>query len=137
MEKLFSLTFYTQPNGTYRDGFHIGFFRNYDEAKMVEIVYRKEVPGFKDYPCDAEITEVPIIGPTNGNLDSVYRYVGWNINEDYDEIDIIESHCYTDRVQAESDYKKTQLQFPREEWALDLYRIGDRHWQEGFARETD
>ena len=136
MEKLFSLTFYTQPNGTCRDGFHIGFFRNYDEAKMVEIVYRKEVLGFKDYPCDAEITEVPIIGPTNANFDSVYRYVGWNINEDYDEIDIIESHCYTDRAQAESDYKKTQLQFSRDEWALDLYKIGERHWQEGFVRET-
>ena len=117
MEKLFSLTFYTQPNGEYRDGFGIGIFRTYEEAKAVEILYRKEVLGFKDYPCDAEITAVPVIGENVDAVDCVYRYEGWNINGDFDEIDIINSHCYTDRAQADNDYKEAQVQFPRNEWA--------------------
>lgn len=136
MEQLFSLMFYTQPNSTYRDGFHIGFFRTYEEAKMTELFYRKEVLGFKDYPCDAEITEVSVVGPNRNDVNCIYCYVGWNVNEDLDEIDIIESHCYTDRAQAENDYKKAQTQFSREEWALNCYMIGERHWQEGFVRET-
>jgi len=92
MKKLYCLTFYTQPNGTYRDGFHIGLFRTYTEAKNVEKRYQVEITGFKDYECDAEITEVPIIGNITDML-CVYRYVGWNENEDFDEVDIIESNC--------------------------------------------
>lgn len=135
MERLFSLTFYTQPNGEYRDGFDIGVFRTYEEAKAVEILYRKEVLGFKDYPCDAEITAVPVIGENVDAVDCVYRYEGWNVNEDFDEIDIIRSHCYTDRAQAETDYAEAQVQFPRSEWSLNRYRIDQRDWQEGFVRD--
>ncbi len=137
MDRLYSLTFYTQAEGGYRDGFRIGFFRTYDEAKKTELFYRKEVTGFKDYPCDAEIKEIPIIGPINDSLDCIYLFEGWNVNEDYDETDIIESHCYTDRFQAEIDYQKSQEQFSREEWVLNQHIIGELYWQEGFVRDPD
>lgn len=62
MKKLFCLTFYDLPDGDYRDGFHIGLFATYEEAATVAARYHKEVAGFKDYYCEAEITEVPVIG---------------------------------------------------------------------------
>ncbi len=133
MNKLFCLTFYTQPNDDYREGFHIGLFSSREEAVAVELHYRKEVTGFKDYDCDAEITEVPIIGSCNTGFD-VYRFEGWNRNEDFDEVDIIESNCYFDQSQAESDFKKAQSKTPRQEWAFNRHTIGQCDWQEGFIR---
>ena len=61
MRKLYCLTFYAQPNDDYREGFYIGLFWTYDKAKGVEMFYRNEIPGFKDYQCDAEITEVKFL----------------------------------------------------------------------------
>lgn len=133
MQKLYCLTFYTQPDGTNRDGFCIGLFRTYEEAKMVEMRYRKNVTGFKDCECDEEITEVPIIGDDAG-ADYVYRYVGWNENEDFGETDMIESDCYVDYRQAEEAYRKAQITSHRKEWALNHHTIGQCDWQEGFVR---
>ena len=137
MEKLFSLMFYTQPNGTYREGFHIGFFPTYDEAKKAELFYRKEVPGFKDYPCDAEITEVPVIGANGDTVNCVYRYVGWNENADFDEVDIIESDCYVDYATAETAFREAKKMLQRKEWAINRYIVGHCDWQAGFIRVRD
>lgn len=133
MEKLYCLTFYTQSNGTYRDGFHIGLFRTYDEAKSVENHYRQEITGFRDYECDAEISEVPVIGDAM-DVVCVYRYTGWNVNEEFDEVDIVDSDCYTDYAQAEKDYHEAQATLQREEWALNRHVIGQCDWKEGFVR---
>ena len=133
MDKLYCLTFFTSPNGNDRAGFHIGLFQTYDEAKRVAAHYQNEVPGFKDYPCDAEITQIPVIGDVADGM-SVYRYVGWNEDEDDNESDILESDCYADPAQAENAYRKAQTEFPRAEWALNRHIIGKCDWQEGFAR---
>lgn len=136
MTKLFCLTFYTQPNDGYREGFRVGLFRTYDEAKRVELLYRRAVPGFKEYACDSEIAEVPVIGETKEETDCVYRYVGWNENEDLDETDIIESDCYTDVGQAEKACETAQVQFARKAWTLNRCIIGQCNWREGFVRES-
>ena len=133
MDTLFSLTFYTQPNGNDRERFHIGLFTSYEKAEQIEARYRKEVAGFKDYKCDAEIAEIPVIG-RRGNTMQVYRFWGWNVNDAADEVDILESDCYTNRADAEAACKKAQIATPREEWALDTYTIGQCDWQEGFVR---
>lgn len=131
MDKLYCLTFYKNNDG-YRDGFHIGLFSTHEEATETKIRYQKEVCGFKDYSCEAEITEVPIIG-CGENLQQVYRYEGWNVNEDFDEIDIIKSDCYIDRNQAQEDYEKAQRRIVREEWVFNCHIIGQCDWQEGFV----
>ena len=69
-----------------------------------------------------------------GNTMQVYRFWGWNVNDAADEVDILESDCYTNRADAEAACKKAQIATPREEWALDTYTIGQCDWQEGFVR---
>ena len=133
MDKLYCLTFYTKPNGDCQEGFHIGLFTTYAEANETKIRYLQEVTGFKDYNCDAEITEVPVIGCSD-RLQKVYRFMGWNENKDFDEIDIIQSGCYVDWNQAQVDYEKAQHQTPRQEWVLNCYNIGQCDWREGFVR---
>ena len=132
MRELFCLTFYNRSNENDRGGFHIGLFRSPEEARAVELRYRKEVAGFKDHICEAEITAVPVRGIYSGEK-CVYRYTGWNENKDFDAVDIVESDCYIDPAEAEADYKKAQSVSPRQEWALDHHVIGACDWQEGFT----
>ena len=107
------------------------------EAKKAELFYRKEVPGFKDYPCDAEITEVPVIGANGDTVNCVYRYVGWNENADFDEVDIIESDCYVDYAEAETAFREAQKMLQRKEWAINRYIVGQCDWRAGFIRVRD
>lgn len=136
MRKLYCLTFYAQSGNEYWESFHIGLFAAREEAESVKEHYRKEIQGFKDYDCKAEITEVPVIGSESIDMEpqQVYRFQGWNVNEDLDEIDIWESDCYVSWEQAQADYEKAQIKMPREEWTLNRYVIGQCDWQEGFIR---
>lgn len=95
--------------------------------------YRKEVSGFKDYKCNAEITEVLVLGDMT-QITCVYRYLGWNINEDLDEVDIVESDCYVDYAEAEKDFYEAQATLKRKEWVINRHIIGQCKWQEGFVR---
>ena len=126
MRKLYCLTFYAQSGNEYWDSFHIGLFAAREEAESVKEHYRKEIQGFKDYDCKAEITEVPVIGSENMDMEPqrVYRFQGWNVNEDLDEINIWESDCYVSREQAQADYEKAQIKMSREEWTLNRHVIG-------------
>lgn len=133
MDKLYDLTFYSNPNGDYEDSFFIGLFLTQAEAEIVAERYRKEVPGFKDYDCDYRIAAFPVIGDAD-SIERVYRFIGWNTNEDLDEVDIIISSCFTARERAETEYQTAQEKYPREEWTLDCYTIGHCDWREGFVR---
>lgn len=135
MDKLFSLDFYSYPNNEYPEKFHIGLFNTQEEAQQVEAHYRKEVKGFKDYHCDAVITEVPVIGNAD-NTQKVYRFVGWNTNEDLDEIDIIESDCFVSSAQAGAELAQAEKVNPRQEWALNCNIIGQCDWCDGFTRTS-
>lgn len=131
MKPLFNLRFYHSPNGDDRECFQIGVFRTREEAKAVEERYRREVSGFKDYDCEAEITEVPVIG--EGETDVVFCWQGWNIDEYLDEVDILDSEFFIRREDAQASLERAQKKYRRMEWSLNRYEIGEGKWQEGFV----
>ena len=135
MQTLFCLKFYDEIGDAHCEQFHIGLFSSYEEAVTIATYYRNEVPGFKDYECRSEISPIPVVGVFAGEH-FVYRYQGWNEDDNHDEIDIIESVCYLEYRQAEEDYRKAQIDYDRQEWTLNRYTIGQCYWQEGFDRYT-
>ena len=132
MDKLFDLTFFTNDED-YEEDFHIGLFTTQEEAESVAEHYLKEVPGFKDYDCISRVFVFPVIGGTE-QTKQVYRILGWNINENLDEIDILISSCFADRDEAEKALLLAKQRTPREEWVLNCHIIGKCNWEEGFAR---
>lgn len=83
------------------EAFNIGFFSSYERAAQTAERYLTEVAGFKDYHVSCRITEKRIIGCTDRLPVSVFIVYGWNENDDYDEIDLIESDCYANKSAAE------------------------------------
>lgn len=132
MDKLFDLIFYTNDEA-YEEGFHIGLFTTQEEAESVAERYTKEIPGFKDYDCISRVFVLPVIGGTD-HPKQVYRFLGWNTNENLDEIDILISSCFADRDEAEKTLLLAKERTPREEWVLNCHTIGRCDWAEGFVR---
>lgn len=133
MDYLYDATIYSFPNGCDREGYGIGLFRTEDEAEHAIRHYLYHVPGFRDYYCEAEVTRLSVAGL--GESDTVYRYVGWNVDENGDETDVVESCCYTQRWEAQQAMELAGTETTRQEWSLDPYRIGSLLWAEGFDRE--
>ena len=133
MDYLYDATIYSFPNGCDREGYGIGLFRTEDEAEHAIRHYLYHVPGFRDYYCEAEVTRLSVAGL--GESDTVYRYVGWNVDENGDETDVVESRCYTQRWEAQQAMELAGTETTRQEWSLDPYRIGSLLWAEGFDRE--
>lgn len=133
MKPLYNLRFFHSPNGDDREGFQIGVFRTREEAEAVKMRYRREVPGFKDYDCESEIAEVPVVG--EGEADEVYRWQGWNVNEWLDETDILDSVFFIRREDAQASLEQARRRYARMEWGLNRYRIGEEAvgWKEGFV----
>ncbi len=132
MDMLFDLTFYINDDD-YENGFHIGLFETREEAETVAARYISEVPGFKDCDCTPSVIAFPVIGGTD-HTQQVYRFLGWNTNEDLDEIDILISSCFADQNEAEKELFHAKEKTPREEWALNSHTIGQCDWAEGFVR---
>lgn len=133
MDYLYDLTIYTFPDGEDRVGYGVGLFRSQQEADNAASHYLNNVPGFRDYYCEAEVTRLTVVGSCD--TDVVYRYVGWNVDENGDEVDVMESRCYAKREQALPDFELAQQDHPRQEWSLDPWKIGSLCWTEGFIRE--
>ena len=133
MDKLFDLTFFTNDED-YEEGFHIGLFTTQEEAESVAERYSKEVPGFKDYDCISRVFAFPVIGGID-QIKQVYRILGWNTNENLDEIDILIRSCFADRDEAEKALLLAKESTPREEWVLNCHTIGQCDWAEGFIRD--
>lgn len=129
MEQLFDLTFLNNDE----DGFHIGLFATREEAEAVAARYAAEVPGFRDYDCITRVTPFPVIGGT-AHTTQVYRFQGWNWDEDKDEIDILVSSCFTDAAEAEAALEIAKRSTPRQEWVMNCHVIGQCDWAEGFER---
>lgn len=134
--KLYKLTFYDLglSYDDYKEGFLIGIFSSFKKAEQTAEYYIRNVEGFKDYPCDYQIKVKNIIGTVDENLKQVYIIQGWNINSNLDEIDIIESNCFTDRKSAEKELEAMKQKYSRCEWILDKYAIDECKWTEGFVR---
>ena len=134
--KLYKLTFYDLElsYNDYKEGFAIGIFSSFSKAVQTAKYCLENVEGFKDYPCDYQIEIKDIIGTADTNLKEVYIIEGWNINENLDETDIIESDCFTDKKSAECEFENMKQKYSRCEWALNKYAIDECEWTEGFDR---
>lgn len=114
------------------EAFNIGLFSSYDKAEITAKRYLTEVEGFKDYPVSYQIIEKRIIGDSSHT--ELFMICGWNENNQLDEIDVIESHCYTDRSQAEQELNQLKTSCCRKEWCINKFIINECDWQEGFIK---
>ena len=67
-------------------------------------------------------------------LENIWRVQGWNINDDFDEIDIIESLFILTNERANTELLMMKEKYKREEWNIDEHIIGKLNWKEGFVR---
>ena len=134
--KLYKLTFYDLELSydDYKEGFVIGIFSSFSKAEQTAKYCLRNVEGFKDYPCDYQIEIKDIIGTADTNLKEIYIIDGWNVNENLDETDIIESDCFTDKKSAECEFENMKQKYSRCEWIINEHKINECQWTEGFDR---
>lgn len=134
--KLYKLDFYDTELSydDYKEGFAIGIFSSLEKAEQTAEYYLKNIIGFKDCHCEYKIEVKNIIGTADENVKAVHIIQGWNINSNLDEIDIVESDCFTDRKSAEEELENMKQQYSRCNWILDRYMIDECQWTEGFVR---
>ena len=116
------------------EAFNIGFFSDCDKAEKTAKRYLTEVDGFKDCNVTYQITEKSVIGGDDSFPSSVFVICGWNENDDFDEIDVIESNCYVNESEAEQELDKLKASYRRKEWCISKYMIDQCDWQEGFEK---
>ena len=134
--KLYELVFYDLElsHDDYKESFMIGIFSSLKTAEQTAEYYIRNVNGFKDYPCEYKIEVKNIVGVADENLKEIYIIDGWNVNENLDETDIIESDCFTDKKSAECELENMKQKYSRCEWALNKYTIDECEWTDGFVR---
>ena len=133
MAQFYELEIQSFPNGDGCERYGIGIFRTRQEAEETARRYLAEVKGFRDYYCEYSIRETPLIGEENVEL--VYAWFGWNVDEDENEIDILSGPVYADRDAAEAAFAEAKAANERQEWALNCWQLGKCEWTEGFERE--
>lgn len=118
--------------------FNIGFFSTYEKAEKTARRFLKEVNGFKDHDINYHITEKSVIGSIdNSMMSEVFIIYGWNENDDLDEIDVIESSCYSTLQKAKQHLNVMKEGCSRKEWCISKYSIDECEWQEGYIKEYD
>ena len=117
------------------EGFFIGLFESSEKARQAAEHYLSALPGFRDYPCTYEITEKLVVGII-GQSQKVHMIWGWDEDEGGTETGIWSSACYADKQNAQQTLEKARRSMNKREWRLDTYRVGQRHWTEGFARAS-
>lgn len=97
----------TDPGLSYdnfSEDFHIGLFETERQAEDTALYYLKNIKGFCDFPCTYRIVKKEVVGGfNNSNPDFIWMVQGWNLNENLDEIDIIESPGFLTEQQAGSE----------------------------------
>lgn len=116
------------------EAFNIGFFSSYDKAVKTAKRYLAEVGGFKDYNVAYQITEKSVIGCSGSLSTDIYVIYGWNENDEFDTVDVIESNCYVNKNEAELKLNELKASYYRTEWCIDKYVIDECKWQEGFVK---
>lgn len=115
----------------YKEEFYIGFFKAKEEAKSIAEYYIKNIEGFKDYPCEYRIIKKEV----EGNLENtIWMIQGYDLNNNEDEINMIESKCYTNKETAEKDMEKYKKQYNRQNWYISNWIVGKKYNEDGFSR---
>ena len=119
------------------EDFFIGIFAERQQAEETACYYLANVAGFNEHTCAYRI--VPKEIKDNAD-DSIPLYVwivqGWNVNDDWDEIDIVESECFLAKEHAEDEMRTMKKTVPRTEWNIDRWTVGQCEWCEGFVRDN-
>lgn len=119
--------------GSHNELFNIGFFSGREAAVETANRYLEKVNGFKDNNISYQIIEKCIIGSTeNQDITEVFVIYGWNENNMNDDVDIIESNCYSIKKDAEYELTDLKTKFKRTEWSIDKYIIDECYWKDGF-----
>lgn len=117
------------------EDFFIGIFAERQQAEKIAHYYLENVPGFKKYTCTSRIIQKVIKDNAD---DSIPLYVwivqGWNVNDDWDEIDFVESECFLTKEHAEGEMRTMKKIDPRTEWNIHRWTVGKCEWSEGFER---
>lgn len=122
----------------YSEDFHIGIFETEKEAEETARYYLENVKGFCDFPCTYHIVKREVIDNFDHIVpDVIWIVQGWNMNENLDEIDIIESSCFLTEERANSELQRMKNQCQRAEWAVSRWKIGNLKWRDGFVRMED
>lgn len=121
-------------NETHSEDFMIGLFRSRSLAEETAAFYLQNVKGFCDYPCTCSILEKPIVDMQTAAPDEVFMVLGWDTDENLDEINVIESPCFVSEAQANGELDRLKSTQPRAEWVVNRWKINQAHWQEGFER---
>ena len=114
------------------------------ELEEAENMYRERLALIgrlkKAYGEKHEDDHVQVIGKVIGTVsadeipDEVFMVHGWDMNENMDEIDIVESSCFVSEAHANAELDRMKIVQPRDEWIINRWRIDETHWQEGFER---
>ena len=119
----------------FTENFLIGVFETEEKAIETAQYYLKTIKGFCDFPFTYRVEEKIVIDVTNDkSIDEVWLVQGWNINENFDEIDVVDSQFLLTEEQANVEFHTMQSKYKRDEWVVDKYVIGELNFGEGFVR---
>jgi hypothetical protein len=132
---LLTLTDTELSYGNHSEDFDIGLFATEQQAEDIARNYLQNVQGFCEFPCTYRIKQKAVLGSEDDKTPVfVWMVQGWNTNEAFDEIDVIESDCFSTEAQAKNELAYLKHQYEREEWTITRWKIDERCWQEGFIR---
>ena len=90
----------TDPELSYEnhsEDFFIGIFATRQKAEEIACYYLGNLPGFCDYPCTYRIEEKEVVDNSDNAMPvSVWIVQGWNVNDNFDEIDILQGRHRAD-----------------------------------------
>lgn len=131
----FSLYILTIKNLESQKNYTIGFYPTEAIAKEIAERYNMEVPGFKDNPCESYIDKVKVYTYKGRYDESICVYTGWN--EDDNGVKDIWVQYYFTRPEYSNELSKFVLsKVPRDQWTMNIYKVGESYWEEGFEEES-
>ncbi len=130
VEIRYCLIFYNEEE----EAFLIGVFETQEKAKEKAIYYLNHVAGFCEYSCRYCVEEKEVSNPFHKKFNFVWVVYGWNENENFETLDMVESIYVLTKAKAKRKMKYMKKQYVREEWAMDQYEIDECLWADGFVR---
>lgn len=132
---LLTLTDQRMSYESYSEDYTIGVFKTKEQAEEIALYDLKKVRGFCDFPCTYRIIEKNVNCLDTITPDTVWMVQGWNLNDNLDEIDIIESSCFLTETEANFELQNMRNTYHRTEWAVNRWQVGELDWREGFVSD--